>query len=231
MRKLVIGGEINRYSITPISGKQIIYTTPDTCIENYPKILAALLPYRERLMRREDTAAGRIPWFSLSRPRRKKLFDNPKILIRQTSDRIRAGLDTENWYCLKSAIIVQLPENSGMQHEFLMGLLNSRLMDYLYNDLVGEQARIFPEVKPVQLFKLPIRSINFSDKADRARHDRMVNLVEQMLAAKRQLQASRSDRDRNFYENKCAALDRQIDALVYELYELTPEEIALVEAN
>jgi len=31
--------------------------------------------------------------------------------------------------------------------------------------------------------------------------------------------------------NKCHALDRQIDALVYELYELTPEEIALVETG
>ncbi|MGB7923751.1 MAG: hypothetical protein WCF57_10955 [Pyrinomonadaceae bacterium] len=68
-------------------------------------------------------------------------------------------------------------------------------------------------------------------QADRARHDRMVNLVEQMLAAKRGLQAARSDSDRKFYENKCAALDRQIDALVYELYELTPDEIALVEAH
>jgi hypothetical protein len=44
-------------------------------------------------------------------------------------------------------------------------------------------------------------------------------------------QVARSDRDRNFYENKCAALDRQIDALVYELYELTPDEIAIVEGT
>ncbi|MFY9621655.1 MAG: hypothetical protein WAM70_06455 [Pyrinomonadaceae bacterium] len=29
--------------------------------------------------------------------------------------------------------------------------------------------------------------------------------------------------------HKCATLDRQIDNLVYELYELTPEEIAIVE--
>jgi hypothetical protein len=27
----------------------------------------------------------------------------------------------------------------------------------------------------------------------------------------------------------CATLDRQIDNLVYELYDLTPEEIAIVE--
>jgi hypothetical protein len=32
-------------------------------------------------------------------------------------------------------------------------------------------------------------------------------------------------------ETKCAALDRQIDALVYELYALTPDEIKIVEGT
>ncbi len=57
----------------------------------------------------------------------------------------------------------------------------------------------------------------------------MCALVEGMLAAKKHLQLARSDKDKDFYTNKCAALDRQIDKLVYELYELTPEEIARVE--
>jgi hypothetical protein len=57
----------------------------------------------------------------------------------------------------------------------------------------------------------------------------MVQLVDQMLEAKKQLGAARSEGDKNFYESKCATLDRQIDSLVYELYELTPEEIAIVE--
>ncbi len=59
----------------------------------------------------------------------------------------------------------------------------------------------------------------------------MVSLVEGILAAKKQLQSARSDKDKDFYTNKCHAVDRQIDALVYELYELTAEEIALVENN
>ncbi len=76
------------------------------------------------------------------------------------------------------------------------------------------------------------RTINFSNKADRARHDRVVSLVEQMLETKKQLQRPQmNDRDRNFYENKCAALDRQIDNLVYELYELTDDEIKLIEGD
>ena len=42
------------------------------------------------------------------------------------------------------------------------------------------------------------------------------------------LQTARSDRDRDHYEAKCAALDQQIDELVYELYELTTDEIAII---
>ena len=52
-----------------------------------------------------------------------------------------------------------------------------------------------------------------------------------MLAAKRSLQQARTRSDQRFYENKCAALAPQIDNLVYELYELTPAEIAIVEGR
>ena len=51
-----------------------------------------------------------------------------------------------------------------------------------------------------------------------------------MLAAKKQLAGEQSDADKEFYGHKCAGLDRQIDALVYELYALTPDEIRIVEA-
>ena len=55
------------------------------------------------------------------------------------------------------------------------------------------------------------------------------SMVSVLLAAKSHLARAQSDKDKDFYENKCASLDRQIDALVYELYELTSDEIKLVE--
>jgi adenine-specific DNA-methyltransferase len=54
-------------------------------------------------------------------------------------------------------------------------------------------------------------------------------LVEQMLAARTRLARAQSDKDKDFYENKRAALDRQMDALVHGLYGLTPDEIKIVE--
>jgi len=79
------------------------------------------------------------------------------------------------------------------------------------------------------LNELPMRTIDFSRSTEKARHDRIVQLVDQMLEAKQQLASARTERDKTFYENKCATFDRQIDNLVYELYELTPEEIEIVE--
>jgi adenine-specific DNA-methyltransferase len=59
----------------------------------------------------------------------------------------------------------------------------------------------------------------------------MVQLVKQMIGAKKRLAEARTDKDKRFYESKCASLDRQIDRLVYELYGLTDGEIAIIEGE
>jgi adenine-specific DNA-methyltransferase len=50
-----------------------------------------------------------------------------------------------------------------------------------------------------------------------------------MLALTPKLRAAVSDSEKSTLQNAVTATDRQIDALVYELYGLTPEEIELVE--
>jgi hypothetical protein len=52
-----------------------------------------------------------------------------------------------------------------------------------------------------------------------------------MLEAKKQLQKAKTDRDKTYYERKCDALDKQIDSEVYKLYNLTEEEIKIVEGK
>lgn len=79
--------------------------------------------------------------------------------------------------------------------------------------------------------QLPIRLINFSDPSDKARHVRMVTLVEQMLALHKRLQAAASEAERGVMQQQIEATDRRIDALVYELYGLSEEEVAVVEGT
>ena len=45
------------------------------------------------------------------------------------------------------------------------------------------------------------------------------------------LQTAKTDHERNVLERQIAATDSEIDALVYDLYDLTKEEIAIVKAT
>jgi Xaa-Pro aminopeptidase len=77
--------------------------------------------------------------------------------------------------------------------------------------------------------KVPIRRLDLTLPADRARHDKMVALVDKMLVLMPKLRAAKSEQERKTLQNAVDATDRQIDELVYELYGLTKDEIARVE--
>jgi len=84
-------------------------------------------------------------------------------------------------------------------------------------------------VKAVNLKSLPIRTIDFSDPQDVARHDKMVSLVERMLDLHKRLAETKAGHEKTLLQRKIEATDKQIDRLVYELYGLTEEEIKIVE--
>jgi hypothetical protein len=73
------------------------------------------------------------------------------------------------------------------------------------------------------------RTINFSDPVDKARHDRMVALVTQMLDLNKRLQDAKLEHDKTLLSRQVEATDAAIDKLVYEAYGLTDEEIKGVE--
>jgi hypothetical protein len=79
--------------------------------------------------------------------------------------------------------------------------------------------------------KVPIRPIDFSDSGDAAQHTQMVSLVETMLSLHTKLTTASTPNDKTFLQRQIEATDRQIDALVYELYGLTQAEIDLVEGR
>ena len=57
----------------------------------------------------------------------------------------------------------------------------------------------------------------------------MVTLVEQMLDLNKRLAAAKTTHEKEVLAGMIDATDRQIDRLVYELYRLTGEEVAIVE--
>ena len=75
----------------------------------------------------------------------------------------------------------------------------------------------------------PIRTINFSDPAEKAKHDQMVTLVERMLALHKNLASAKTPQEKESVQRQVESTDAAIDRLVYELYGLTEDEIKIVE--
>ena len=85
-------------------------------------------------------------------------------------------------------------------------------MNFLYSDLVNEDVRIFPEVKPIQLFKLPIVV------SQRQVQIVLENIVNKIITAKK------GDRHAD-----TSGLEKECDQLVYKLYQLTYDEVKIID--
>ena len=82
-----------------------------------------------------------------------------------------------------------------------------------------------------EIESLPFRLINFDDPTDKTKYDRMVAFVDRMLDLHKQKQAVTSDATRARLAREINITEEKIDALVYQLYGLTDEEIKIVEGR
>jgi len=154
-----------------------------------------------------------------------------KIFFRRVGDRLIATYDDRQFYALNTLVVITLMPQVKFSLKYLLGLINSKLLNFYYVKYLKSTKKVFSEIQARQLAQLPIRPIDFADPADRECHNRMFALVEQMLALHRQLAAARIEHEQTNLKRQIDATDRRIDRLVYDLYDLTEEEIRIVEKD
>jgi hypothetical protein len=168
------------------------------------------------------------PW--LAAPRESELFAGPKLLMRRTDDRLMVALDRLDAIAVNSCHVIKV-KDGGPSPLFCVGVLNSRTVQRTFElqnpQMVG---KTFAEIKVIYVERLPMPLLDLTKQTDRARHDTLVAHVERMLKLHEELAASKEPDAQTRLQREIAATDRTIDQLVYQLYALTPEEIALVEA-
>ena len=138
-----------------------------------------------------------------------------------------AALTTETFITNKNLYTVLAHHNS-IDIRILLGVLNSRLLSFLYIRQVTQAAKDdFPQVTIKDILSLP-----FPSSTAVANHtSRIVKLVERMLLLHLQLATAKTSHNKTAIQRQIDAADQQIDRLVYELYELTEEEIKIVEGG
>ncbi len=219
------GRDVRRYYID-WQNTYLIYTYHGVDIDRYPAVERHLQPFKARLRNR----ATKQEWYELQQPQHNfaSYLDKPKIIFPDIATRPRFALDETGYYGGNTTYFIPLSDL------YLLGLLNSRLGYFYFSStcagLEGKREtylRFFGQY----LEGMPIRTIDASAAADVARRDRMVALVERMLELHRRQAAARTPADRELNARQIEATDREIDSLVYELYGLTEEEVAIVEGT
>jgi hypothetical protein len=189
--------------------------------ENYPAVAQHLEPFKESAEIRCDKGDY---WWELRACEYYEEFEKPKIFYPDIAPRGYFTLDeTGKFFCANSGCFII------SNQKYLLGLLNSKLITFYYSKVAplirGEYLRFFTQ----DIAKLPIYSIDFDTLDDKARHDRMVTLVTEMLELHKHLSHAKTDQEKRLITQEIESTDRQIDSLVYGLYGLTADEIAVVE--
>jgi hypothetical protein len=190
--------------------------------QNYPAIAKYLEPFREKAEKRCDKGEF---WWELRSCDYYGEFEKPKIIYPNICKRPEFTFDNYSLYSNQKCFIIPSDD------KYMLGILNSNLMMFLFQAFLPKLRGDFYEPSYVYFKDFPIRTIDFTSPADVARHDRMVSLVTSMLELNRKLADARTADEKNTLQRIIDATNNKIDKLVYELYGLTEEEIGIVEGE
>lgn len=150
----------------------------------------------------------------LAAPREASIFEaEEKLIFRQTSDKI-IGTLIEAGFIMRDNTHIILQRDRQFSLRYLLGILNSKLIDFVYRSINPEKGEALAQVKSFHLGILPFYPLSTNNQIP------FIQIVDQILIAKK------SDPKADTTE-----LEKEIDQLVYQLYELTAEEIQIVENN
>ena len=195
--------------------------------KTYPALANHLKSFEGALRKRQDQGEY---WWELRACDYYGEFHKPKIVYPDIAKESRFAFDTQKHY--PADTIFTIPMND----LYLLGLLNSKISFFylkrtcpvLGDPEKGGRLRL----KIVYIKQLPIRRINFADPAEKKQHDETVARVSEMLELQKEYVAAAREKfadKMGALKRRIDAVDRAIDAIVYRLYDLSAEEIAIVE--
>lgn len=150
--------------------------------------------------------------FTALNSRRKNMFQKEKLIFVKLARCPQVFLDERGEFASANTNMVY--DVKQYNYKFLLGYFNSRLFDYVYKTMFGGNSMLGSiQVQAPQIRKSLIPKLSLLEK-----QQPIIDIVEKILQEKR----INPDTD-------TTSLEHQIDKLVYQLYNLTPEEIAIIE--
>jgi hypothetical protein len=121
-----------------------------------------------------------------------------------------------------------ISENKHFSSSMLLGLLNSSLLDFFHKKISTPFSGGYYAYSKQYLEKLPLFN-NEDGKTVLEKCNSVVLLVDKIIKLEDEKATTKNPRDLKDIEREIAQTDREINNIIYDLYDLTDEEIAIVE--
>lgn len=225
VRKCIKNSHIHRYHINSVD-LFLIYCDNNFSSKKYPNTYKYLEKYKNELSDRRGPKNNEYEWWRLHRPSVKEFHDAPeKIIVPYRAEHNRFAYDDQQFFNDGGDIrAIVMKENCGYLIKYILALLNSTLLDW-YFGFIGKTKGNSREYFNKPLALIPIKS------ATQSQQQELANLATLMMDAVKRQQEAKSDQEKNICKMRIEAIDAQINAKVYNLYNLTKEEIAIVEKS
>ncbi len=212
LRKCIKNSHINKYSIS-YRELYLIYVDNEFAPSDYKNTFDYLNNYKTELLNRRGPLHQEYEWFRLHRPSIKEVFDaDEKIVVPYRSESNCFAYDNNQYFNDGGDIRAIIINDRKFKIKYVLAILNSKLMDWYYG-FIGK-----PKGKAREYFNKPLALIPIK-KISETEQKTYISLVDKILEAKQ-----KGGEDTRSYE-------AEIDKLVYALYGLTDEQIAVVEGR
>lgn len=219
IKPLLRGRDIGRY-VTKFSDKWILiskYDGHEELMKKYPEAVDYLKRYEKQLKNRGQVKNGQHHWLELdNNPAENyiKLFDKEKIVWIELSDKNKFAYSDGGEFILAGAFMI-----TGTSLKYLLSFLNSNLCLFYFNLICNSSGMDTTQWKKFVLERMPVKKISANEEKI------FIQLVDQILS----LTKSKDYLKDIYKQTKVNKFEKEIDKLFYKLYELTPEEIKIVE--
>ena len=140
-------------------------------------------------------------------------LQSEKILVRKTGNRLIAAIDNKQYFTDQSIYNLYRKIGIDVNLTIVTGLLNSKLLDFYFNKKMITNPDVFPYIKGIHLKRLPLKFPKCKKN-----ESNLISLITTIQQKKEHKENT---------ENEI----NQLDVLVYKLYDLTYEEVKLVDPD
>ena len=196
----------------------------------YPLTYKYLNKYKSVLLTRKIKMNDN-DYYKYSALRSINYYERKKIMIPDMLVSLRISYDFEGCFYHGPSIhsIIFNEKINNLNEMYFYAILNSKIFWFFVSNtstaLRGNAYRLTPEF--ISPFKFP--NLDLNNKQDKEMHDKMVALVDSIIALNKKLAVEKNPNAVTMVSRQINAVDKQIDALVYKLYNLSEDEIKIIE--